>query len=50
MIISQAHDAAVGFGDRLHDSQAQPGALPVLAVRAKRTNGWPDDFSGNPLP
>ena len=26
MIISQAHDAAVGFGDRLHDSQAQPGA------------------------
>jgi hypothetical protein len=26
MIISQAHDAAVGFGDRLHDSQAEPGA------------------------
>jgi hypothetical protein len=26
MIISQAHDAAMGFGDRLHDSQAQPGA------------------------
>ena len=26
MIISQADDAAVGFGDRLHDGQAQPGA------------------------
>lgn len=35
MIISQAHEAAVGFGDRLHDSQAQAGTTSGARCRGE---------------
>jgi len=50
MIISQAHDAAVGFGDRLHDSQAQAGTTSGARCRGEANERMSEIALREPTP
>ena len=50
MIISQAHDAAVGFGDRLHDSQAQAGTTSGVRCRGEANERMSEIALREPTP